>query len=230
MPYDPFYWQVHDPAFLRTADLRHFHPTIVPATMDQENAFFVSRLVRAPYRSLFLDIGAYKGDTCLSVARALRAHKREDITVIAFEPNPAYCQAINKTASTHLMNLVCFPYAISNAPGRLYQKQDEGSGTMYDKGFKGKAVECRTLDQFGFHNVALMKLDVEGNEPYALAGATQTLSRTRELYIEMWNDVHYRERHPNPLPGSYNQRILRQIPKTFAPCLKMEKNVWFCRT
>ena len=33
-------------------------------------------------------------------------------------------------------------------------------------------------------------VDVEGNEPYALAGGTQTLSRTQELYIEMWNDVH----------------------------------------
>lgn len=77
--------------------------------------------------------------------------------------------------------------------------------------------------------MALLKLDVEGNEPYALAGATQTLSRTRELYIEMWNDAHYRERHPDPLPDSYNQRILRQIPKAFVPCLKIEKNVWFCR-
>jgi FkbM family methyltransferase len=51
-----------------------------------------------------------------------------------------------------------------------------------------EAVKMRTLDSFNFNNVSVIKLDVEGYEPFVLDGAKDTIERNRPiLFIEVWD-------------------------------------------
>tara|TARA_E500000178_G_scaffold342053_1_gene386725 strand:- start:611 stop:1276 length:666 start_codon:yes stop_codon:yes gene_type:complete len=216
----------HDPAFLRNADLSEFDHQILNYTLDEENRFIVDHLKGAPPNAVMLDVGAYKGDTSIPIARRLKREGRGDIAVVAFEPNDANCAFINDTASSEKLNLKCINTAISDDAKTLYMKRDEGSGTMYDSTFKGKGVTANTLDSFGFTNVSLLKIDVEGHEDSVLKGAHNTLAHVDKLYVEMWNDEHYTERHPGSHGGSHNKRILDEISRCL-PLQKIEKNIVF---
>ena len=220
------YWQTHDDTFMQKANLTRFNPTILDYDIKQENDFFVEQLVHAPKNSKMLDLGAYKGDTCIPVAEKLKKAGRNDIEVIAFEPNKKYCDHINKIASDKSLNLSCVQSALSDKTQTLHMKKDEGSGTMYDTMFTGEAVSSQPLDNFKISNVSLMKIDVEGHEDQVLRGAQETLATTHKLYVEMWNDEHYNKRHTHHGEGSHNQRILEQIPHCEA-LQKIEKNVFF---
>lgn len=57
---------------------------------------------------------------------------------------------------------------------------NEGS-TAVGKG--GDAAELRTIDSFGFRNVSLIKMDVEGYEDAVLAGAKETIQRERPVLL-----------------------------------------------
>tara|TARA_B100001778_G_scaffold242589_1_gene202913 strand:- start:252 stop:932 length:681 start_codon:yes stop_codon:yes gene_type:complete len=220
------YWQEHDISFLKHANLSRFNSKILDLDLKSENHFFAQQLQYAPNKSKMLDIGAYKGDTCIPVAKELKENGRADIEVIAFEPNKTYCDQINETALQEKINLKCIQTALSDKTQPLFMKTDEGSGTMYDTMFTGEEVKSQPLDHFGFENVALMKVDVEGHEDQVLRGSKQTLIHTDKLYVEMWNDHHYNERHPNHDKGSHNERILNEIQRC-QPLQKIEKNVLF---
>ena len=62
---------------------------------------------------------------------------------------------------------------------------DEIVSTCYD-------VELRTLDSYGLEDVAFIKIDVEGHEEAVLAGAGETLSRSKPVLL-----IEIEERH-NP--------------------------------
>ena len=220
---------IHDPVFLRTANLDSFNMEIANAGLAHENEFFLSLLLLSLQGSIFLDVGAFNGDTCIPVAQMLSAKGRGDVRVVAFEPSEARSGSINAVAKKEGLNLRCENTAISDALCTLYMKKDEGPGTMYDVDFAGVAVPATSLDSFSFDEVALIKLDVEGHEDIVLKGAQKTLACTRNLYVEMWNDDHFKRRHPTKQQGSHNKRILDLIPNALLPRQKMEKNIFFQR-
>jgi hypothetical protein len=55
-------------------------------------------------------------------------------------------------------------------------------------GKQGETSEARTIDSFGFSDVSLIKIDVEGHEKAVLLGAAQTI-RTQHptIFIEIWD-------------------------------------------
>ena len=50
-------------------------------------------------------------------------------------------------------------------------------------GAGGDPVEMRTLDNFGFKDVSLLKIDVEGFEDAVLAGATDTIRSNQPVIL-----------------------------------------------
>jgi FkbM family methyltransferase len=223
-------WMDHDPSFLQYANLTTFDYDIMEFKLDEENEFFVDAMLYSPEGSKFLDVGAFIGNTCIPVAKKLKELGREDVQVIAFEPNPEYCSHINAHGKELGLNLKCEPYVISDHDGEIYRKSNEKSGTMYDEHFKeegGQVMESKKLDDFNLGHVEFAKFDVEGHEPMALRGAHETLLHTNTLYVEMWNDVHYKERMEGALQeGSHNKRILDELPFC-VPKRKIEKNILF---
>ena len=99
--------------------------------------------------------------------------------------------------------------------------------TCYSSSIKYEAI---TIDSLNIKNVYFAKIDVEGHEPEVLEGAKNTLNKTKFLYIESWNDEHFKKRHIHKLSGSHNERILSEINKIntfFYPIRKIEKNILY---
>lgn len=72
--------------------------------------------------------------------------------------------------------------------------------TRGDVKVETRAIEVRTLDSFGYHDVSLLKIDVEGHEVQVLEGGLETIKACRPiLFIEIeqrhaQEDVHDRIR------------------------------------
>ena len=74
---------------------------------------------------------------------------------------------------------------------------------FYSSSIKYEAI---TIDSLNIKNVYFAKIDVEGHEPEVLEGAKNTLNKTKFLYIESWNDEHFKKRHIHKL----SEAIMRE--------------------
>lgn len=223
------YWEIHDPNFLKFANLKYFNKEIKKYSLKEENIFLADILINSPNNSVFLDIGAYNGDTSLDVAKILKENNRNDIKIIAFEPKKELCNLINEKAKQKKYNLECINIVISNKKGIIYNKKEEGPANMFNIKFGGNKYNSDTLDNIlntlNITNVYLMKIDVEGHEKELLEGSNKILNNTKHIYIELWNDNHAKERNPF-INSSHNKNILKLLTD-FYPIQKIEKNIYF---
>ena len=197
--------------------------------LQQENEFILNTLLKSPKNSVFLDVGAHNGSTCLPIAKELKNNNRNDIRIIAFEPNQKLSNEINKKSNENKLNIKCINIVVSDSKSTVFKKSDEGSGTMYDTIFEGEEFKSNTLDnlldELNIKSVFFLKVDVEGHEPKLLKGATKILKNTSHLYIEIWSNKHY-ETRSNKKGVSYNKNILSHL-NDFYPIQKYEKNYYF---
>lgn len=148
-----------------------------------------------PTRGLAIDVGANRGYYSYAL-------KRLGQRVISFEPDRAYEKrlrallgsqarietiALSRDRGTGVMRV---PHVSGEYGGSLGSLSDlavpdEIVSSCYD-------VELRTLDSYGFDDVAFIKIDVEGHEEAVLAGAGSTLEREKPVLL-----VEIEERH-NP--------------------------------
>ena len=126
---------------------------------------------------VFVDVGAWQGDTLRAVLRRFGARFH---SVHCFEPNAESCAALRAfIRARHLCGKVfAHPVAVGDAPGRAYFS---GTGTGYHRsgeGEQGASVAMTTLDAvFARSRVDFIKFDIEGAEPEALRGAQKIITR-----------------------------------------------------
>jgi hypothetical protein len=166
-----------------------------PDTLIAYWSMFVERELDAPEwvaglksssAPLVVDVGANAG---LFSHLAFCLNSKAEI--IAFEPLPGMVERINASKERNRMNLRCVPKAVGRAPGMATLESPHGydgtsrictSGAPSGQTFQ---VEVTTLDQeLKGRSVLVMKIDVEGFEEEVIAGAQETLSRTKFLIIE----------------------------------------------
>jgi len=156
--------------------------------------------------SVAIDVGANNGCWSYHLSRfASRVH--------AFEPNPSYGESL---ARLRMSNVMIEPFALSSTSGEAELRfpllasgrEDLGMASLETRAVGDEVlsrsirIPLRRLDDYGFDNVSLIKIDVEGHEEEALAGAEQTIQRNRpNLFIEI------EERHN---PGGL-QRIVAKL-------------------
>ena len=229
------YWQTHDPLFLETAKLDYFNKEILCVKGNKETDYIFNIIKDAPINSIILDIGAFNGDTGIYLATKLKNINRSDIKIYCFEPNLEYCKEIEKAVKENKLNIIIINKLLSNKQTTLYMKKFEGSGTMYDSCYNNNTseqvkYESLTLDDLKITNIYFCKIDVEGHEPEVLEGGIKTLKNTKYIYLEQWNDKHFKKRHTKKLNGSHNIRILEQlkkINKNLYPIQKIQKNILY---
>jgi len=141
--------------------------------------------------SHFLDVGANAGYfSCIFGKLAGPTGK-----VIAIEPEPQNRQLIERNLRNNgLKNVTLLPFAVGSQEGTarmgIYKAANRGRHSLVDLEPCKKFIEVpvRRLDDLvrdaNVIEWALMKLDVEGFEPFVFEGATETLSRTRALAME----------------------------------------------
>lgn len=153
----------------------------------------LSRLLPTP--GLAIDVGAYVGNYSYAL-------KRIGHLVISFEPDQAYQKrlrallggqarietvALSSGQGTGVMRVPVLRSAYGGALASLSDRAvpDDTVSTCYE-------VELRTLDSYGFDDVTFIKIDVEGHEEAVLAGAGNTLERSKPVLL-----IEIEERH-NP--------------------------------
>lgn len=142
-----------------------------------------------------IDVGAADGGYTYWLARlADRVH--------AFEPNPASAAMIRRRVpgaevhtcalSDHIGELELRIPVVGGIPytgwGTTHAQNRLASLPPHE--IRSIRVECATLDSFGFDNVGLIKIDVEGSELDVLAGAIETIRACRPIILLEAEDRH----------------------------------------
>jgi FkbM family methyltransferase len=195
----------------------------------------------------FLDIGANIGYfTCL-FGKIAGAHGR----VVAIEPEPRNNALLRENIrQNHLANVTVHTCAIGARNGTaqlgIYKAANRGRHSLIDTASFRTTIDVpvRRLDDIlrddAAASWALLKLDVEGYEPFALQGAADTLSRTKSVVLEYApDDWRMAGAEPSALfeqLAPHFARILRfdsggVVETTAAECLRsdIKAELVFCR-
>ncbi|MEZ5503146.1 MAG: FkbM family methyltransferase [Halioglobus sp.] len=159
-------------------------------------------------RDRVIDVGGNRGVYTYHLCRLGAA-------VEVFEPNEN-CQSVLSSWAAHNSGVTLHPVALSSQPGSacLHIPVDD-AGVEHDSsasldGARGgrardQAVLLRTLDSYGFNQVSLIKIDVEGHESSVIAGAGATLAASRPALL-----VEIERRHiAKPVQAVFEQ--IRQL-------------------
>ncbi len=117
---------------------------------------------------VFVDCGAYDGDTVRSFMRHSDGRFRK---IYAFEPDPANFEKLSAIPA-----IVAKQAAVGRTNGLV--SFSAGAGEASSVGTGESEVECVALDQYlAAEKPTFIKMDIEGFEPEALAGATNIIAR-----------------------------------------------------
>ncbi len=147
--------------------------------------------------SVALDVGAHIGTHTLTMSRLVGPSGR----VYAFEPvQKTYRELRRNLELNGVTNVVPLRYAIGKGAASVIEMNPihpgEEGGTSVGHG--GDRVELRSLDSFGFEQVSLIKIDVEGFELPVLDGAEETIRRNRPvLVVEIMGGYDYETAPPD---------------------------------
>ncbi len=149
--------------------------------------------------TVVLEVGAHIGTHAVPVSRLVGPWGR----VYAFEPQRKLHRELHHNLALNgVTNVVPLRFAIGSGDARVVTMNpsmpgNEG-GTAIGSG--GDPVELRSLDSFGFERVTVIKIDVEGFEDEVLAGAADTIRRSRPaLLIEIMGGYRYDTAPPDVL-------------------------------
>lgn len=138
--------------------------------------YFPEGIIRLSDREVFVDGGAYSGDTLLAfIRKANNKYKRCD----AFEPEPGNAARLSALAGrqgfrdVRIINKGLWSKA---AELRFYASEDKSISAVSEAG--GASVEVEAIDNMA-PDATYIKLDVEGAELEALKGAAGTIKQNR---------------------------------------------------
>ncbi len=121
---------------------------------------------------VFVDCGAYDGDTVRAFLKHSAGHFKK---IYAFEPDPANFAKLQTTAALD-RRISGRQAAVGRANGLISFSAEGNESSSAGKG--DMKVECVALDSYlKGEQPTLIKMDIEGFEPEALAGAREIIER-----------------------------------------------------
>jgi FkbM family methyltransferase len=156
-----------------------YHLRRLSHRLERELAY-LGQILDAP--STCVDVGANFGMYTYALAKLARR-------VEAFEPLPACADALEAYFGE---NVHVHRVALSSRQGRvnLYTPVEGGRPNVERSGLARAdadvvaiEVDAKSLDDFEFEEVSFLKVDVEGHELDVLAGATDTIARSRPVML-----------------------------------------------
>ena len=143
--------------------------------IDPGVTYFPADLFALRPNEVFVDCGAFDGDTIASFRTATADHFDR---IIAFEPDPQNFAAL-KSGVNGDQRIVLQPYATSARRETLRFVAGDGEGSRISSTGTCE-VETITLDE-ALDGIAptYIKFDIEGSEPDAIEGGRETIARHR---------------------------------------------------
>ena len=143
--------------------------------------YFPEDLIDLRARELFVDCGAYDGDTLRSL---LSRPAITECDIVAFEPDPGTFRQlegwVGSLAPGIRQRIQLHQAAVGAAPAKL---AFDPTGTEASSiGCGALEVDCVTLDDvLAGRTPTYLKMDIEGFEPEALAGGRRTIASARPV-------------------------------------------------
>ena len=146
------------------------------AEVSRKEQYFPKGIIELSGREVFVDGGAYTGDTLLTFMRLTGGHCAG---CRAFEPDPATAAKLKATVEKRgLRGVTVFNKGLWSAPARLPFAVWHGTSASAVSGEGEVSVDADTVDRLA-PDATFIKLDVEGAELEALKGAAETIRRNR---------------------------------------------------
>lgn len=146
--------------------------------------------------------------------------------VVAFEPTPETFELLVENMAAR-ENVECHNMALLDEAGRVDVLQPRPERETLTARFVEKtkrgAVRCSAIDDLDLTSCGLIKLDIEGAEPAAIAGAKRTIRRCRPvLCVEIGGlsvrfGVEAKDLHRGILEMGYREVFRQGVDRVYAP-------------
>ena len=144
--------------------------------LDARDTYFPMDLLSPSDEDVFVDCGAFDGDTIRSFSEHWGSSFRH---AFAFEPDPENRTALasNLEAQSVSPRVTIMPFAVGNTNGAV-SFTCTSSASSHLTAESGVAIQCRRLDDIKWPlTPTYIKMDIESAEPEALAGSAELLRR-----------------------------------------------------
>lgn len=144
---------------------------------DTKNQYFPSDVVSLGLNEVFLDAGAYDGDTLKDFVSRTNGQFQK---YLALEPDPVnYLKLENVSKNFANGRVEVFPYAVGSENTVLKFDATGGAGAGFSENGSIE-VECKRVDDFFYdYKPTYLKFDIEGAELDALKGSEKTIETYR---------------------------------------------------
>jgi len=151
--------------------------SVLPAHLPQDEVYFPDDLIQSSPDEVFVDCGAFDGDSIQAfVDRRVAAFRK----IIAIEPDPANVIALRRRVASMPETTGCRISVLQNAVGSIRQSiQFNAVGTAASSVGDGLSeVQCAPLDELLADVIpTYLKMDIEGAELDALEGARRVITQ-----------------------------------------------------
>ncbi|NEV60549.1 FkbM family methyltransferase [Thiorhodococcus minor] len=182
---------------MRACALRRFDDL---SFLDPQEQYFPSDVEMAKGYRAFMDCGAFRGDTLANLVARVGVPS----TYIAFEPDSSnFGDLARAVEDLGVDQAMLFPCAVSHHTGTLRFTPDRvhgGAGSSLDPRGAEMVQSVAIDDCLKGVSPSFIKLDIEGSEVDALAGARRTIERCRpDLAVAVYHYVDHYFEIPNLL-------------------------------
>lgn len=143
---------------------------------EDEKEYFDKSYYPMSDSEVYVDCGAYNGDTILSFIECIDSFKE----IYAFEPDKYNFKELSKKVSNmkESNKIHIFPYATGESEGKLRFSSNATLGSCISNDGESEVL-VKTLDDVIDGEVSFIKMDIEGAELAALKGAQRIIKQYR---------------------------------------------------
>lgn len=166
--------------FYETGNLSYLEDCVISS-----KNYFVQDLIEIRNDDVFVDCGAFDGDSAISFSKFVKNQYKK---IICFEPDSINFKKLQQI-SQNMKNIEIFPYAVGNENGKISFSDGNGTASAVSENGNTKVSIIR-MDDFIKEPVTIIKMDIEGAEIDALRGGEKLIKKYRpKLIISVYHKV-----------------------------------------